>query len=70
MYSTAGHDFNHQLGFANETGQKPGFSAFRLASDGSIVRTGSDGFGPGDLYNAAWPMFEHLADGAGDWKPK
>lgn len=70
MYSSKGHDFTERLGFARDDEALPGFSTFRKADDGTIERVGSDGFGPGDLYNAAWPMFEHLAGGAGEWKPK
>jgi predicted dithiol-disulfide oxidoreductase (DUF899 family) len=70
MYSGSGHPFTEQLGFSQGDSMYPGFSTFHLNEDRSIDRISSDAFGPGDLYNAAWPMFEHLAGGPGDWSPK
>ena len=59
------------LGFASEAGfSLPGVSALRRAADGSLVRTGSAEFGPGDDYCAVWPLFDLLEGGAGDWVPR
>ena len=41
--------------------------AFR--PDGSIERTNSDYFGPGDFYNSAWHFFELLAPNPEDIEP-
>ena len=70
LYSAKGHEFSERLGFERDGSMLPGFSTFQRQEDGTIHRVSSDGFGPGDLYNAAWPMFEHLAGGPGEWGPK
>lgn len=48
----------------------PGVSALRRNADGTIVRTGTRQFGPGDDFCAIFPMFDLLQDGVGDWQPK
>lgn len=70
----AGTTFAQDLGYKGEEGQygafHPGVSAFLKRDDGSIVRTGTRRFGPGDDFCAIWPMFDLFANGAGDWAPK
>lgn len=51
-------------------GFQPGLTAFRLDDAARIVRVSTTPMGPGDLYNAAWHMFDLLADGADGWQPK
>ena len=71
VVSGAGSGFARDMGFASEDGKPwPGVSAFRRAQDGSIVRTGSAPFGPGDDFCPPWPLFDLLEGGAGDWGPK
>jgi len=71
MISAQNSPFTKELGFAMEDGNSgPGASAFHKNADGSIERTGSTWFGPGDDYCSTWPLFEMLADGIHDWEPK
>jgi len=71
VVSGAGSEFAQTMGFTSETGKPwPGISAFRRLADGSIVRTGSAPFGPGDDFCSAWPLFDLLEGGVGDWAPK
>jgi predicted dithiol-disulfide oxidoreductase (DUF899 family) len=74
MTSGAGGSFIRDAGFEeDDNGRRsywPGLSAFRRNEDGSIVRTGTDVFGPGDDYCPPWRMFDLLHGGAGDWEPK
>jgi len=74
MASGAGGEFIRAMGFdQGENGESsywPGISAFHRNTDGSIVRTGKDIFGPGDDYCPPWRMFDLLEGGAGDWEPK
>ncbi len=74
MYSGAGSDFSREMGYSLEKNgqayQLPGVSAFRKQPDGTIVRTGRDGFGPGDVYSAIWHLFALLENGAGNWEPQ
>jgi len=58
------------LGFETEKdGVWPGVSTLRKNADGSIERTASDYFGPGDFYNSAWHFFELLAPGTEEIEP-
>ncbi len=69
----SGHDsqFGKAMGFQSNDGDWwPGVSAFRRNSDGTIVRTSSTEFGPGDDFCSVWPFFDLLKDGANDWEPK
>ncbi len=71
VISGAGSSFARDMGFASPEGEPwPGVSAFRKLADGSIVRTGSAPFGPGDDFCSPWPLFDLLDGGAGDWAPK
>lgn len=72
MISSIGSSFSADLGYADPAGKwvMPGFSAFHLNDDGTIVRTGHDRFGPGDDYSAPWRLFDSLLGGVGDWEPQ
>lgn len=71
VVSGAGSSFARDMGFASEDGKPwPGVSAFHRDADGSIVRTGSAPFGPGDDFCPPWPLFDLLKGGAGDWAPR
>lgn len=79
IVSHAGGSFAKDLGFvavhrqgpnAGREGFMPGVSALRRNADGTIVRTGTRQFGPGDDFCAIFPMFDLLQDGVGDWQPK
>jgi predicted dithiol-disulfide oxidoreductase (DUF899 family) len=70
MASAAGSDFTRALGYEHDEGYMPGVSAFRRHPDGSIVRTGSDIFGPGDDYSPPWRLFDLLDGGTGEWEPR
>jgi len=70
MASAAGSDFTSALGYEHDGSYMPGVSAFRRQPDGSIVRTGSDFFGPGDDYSPPWRLFDLLEGGVGAWEPR
>jgi predicted dithiol-disulfide oxidoreductase (DUF899 family) len=71
MVSVKGSSFARDMGFEPEAGKYwPGVSAFHKSEDGTITRTGSASFGPGDEFCAVWPLLELLKDGADGWKPK
>jgi predicted dithiol-disulfide oxidoreductase (DUF899 family) len=71
MVSAASTLFSRDLQFADSEGSSlPGVSALHRNPDGTIVRTGSDEFGPGDDYSPPWRLFDLLQNGAGDWEPK
>ena len=71
MASDSSGDFTRDMGFLNEDNYwLPGYSTFVKKDDGSIQRVGQAFFGPGDLYNSAWHMFDLLDGGVGDWQPK
>lgn len=69
--SCAGSSFAADLGFEDPPGSfHPGASGFRRLPDGKIVRTSVATFGPGDVYCAAWHLFDLLPGGPGSWSPK
>jgi predicted dithiol-disulfide oxidoreductase (DUF899 family) len=70
MVSTADSPFTTDMGFRDGDQYMPGVSAFHRNTDGTIVRTGSDQFGPYDDYNSAWNLFSLLREGAGTWAPE
>lgn len=71
VVSHARTSFAKDLGYEPRPGTyMPGVSALRLATDGSIERTGSDFFGPGDDYCAVWRLFDLLGSGVNEWSPK
>ena len=70
MISDRGGKFTPDMGFkSKESGYWPGVSAFHKNEDGSIVRTGSTYFCPGDDYCPPWRYFDLLKDGAKGWEP-
>ena len=60
--------FSAPLGFGADGGIYPGMSTFRRGKDGAITRVASAKFGPGDIYNPLFHMFDLLP--AADWSPK
>ena len=71
MVSVAHSEFTRDMGFLDGDGDYwPGYSTFRRADDGRILRVGKDFFGPGDDYCGVWPMFGLLHGGAGEWHPR
>ena len=71
MASDAEGTFTREMGFLTEDGNYwPGVSAFKRGEDGTIVRTGSTYFGPGDDFCAVWPLFDLLEGGDQGWQPK
>lgn len=70
ILSATGSTFAADMGFEPEAGHLwPGVSAFRRREDGSVVRTGSSVFGPGDDFCAVWPLFDLFENGANGWEP-
>jgi predicted dithiol-disulfide oxidoreductase (DUF899 family) len=70
MCSSEGSTFKQDMGFADaERGPMPGVSVF-VKKNGKILRTASDGFGPGDDYCAAWHFLDLLPGGARGWQPQ
>ena len=61
--------FTGDMGYVRDEGFYPGISAFHKAEDGSITRTGTAVFGPGDDFCPVWPLFELLNGGAKGWEP-
>jgi len=66
--------FSTDMGFSLEKEGKryaqPGYSTFHKNPDGTVVRTGYDEFGPGDMYSSVWHFFELLQDGDNGWEPQ
>ena len=69
-FTDADNRFTDDMGFVHDGHVQPGVSAFHKNSDGSIVRTGSDMFGPGDDYCSVWPLMDLLHGGADGWEPR
>ena len=71
VVSGAGSAFAKDMGFMSPDAKPwPGVSAFHKSADGSIVRTGSAPFGPGDDFCPVWPFLDLLDNGADGWQPK
>lgn len=71
MYSVKDSPFAADMGYQNDTGgYLPGVSTFRKAADGSIYRTASASFGPGDDFCSIWHLFDLLSAGPDGWEPK
>lgn len=69
--SGAGSGFARAMGYLDQEDRAmPGVSEFHRRPDGSIVRTGTAPFGPGDDFCPTWPMFDLLQDGPAGWQPK
>ena len=63
--------FARDMGYEPEPGSYwPGVSAFNKRDDGTIVRTGTASFGPGDEFCSAWHLFDLLQDGPDEWSPR
>ncbi|MEO1131052.1 MAG: DUF899 family protein [Planctomycetota bacterium] len=62
--------FARAMGFMDDKGNPwPGASAFHKNEDGSIVRTGTVPWGPGDDFCPVWPFFDILDGGKKGWEP-
>lgn len=61
--------FSKDMGYFSD-GPEPGVSAFHKNTDGTIVRTGTAIFGPGDDFCPTWAMFDLFPNGANGWEPK
>ncbi|MBX3097627.1 MAG: DUF899 family protein [Fimbriimonadaceae bacterium] len=71
MVRDASGEFTKAMGMMDDDGDRaPGISGFRKATDGSIHRTGTTWFGPGDDFCSVWPAFELLAGGSKGWEPR
>ncbi|MCU0724714.1 MAG: DUF899 domain-containing protein [Planctomycetes bacterium] len=71
MVSDREGTFTKRAGFVDADGSPwPGVSAFRLAEDGLILRTGSAPFGPGDPFCPAYHLFGLLDGGPAGWQPR
>lgn len=71
VLSAHGTDFIKDMGFTSEKGGPlPGVSTFKRESDGRILRTAHDSFGPGDLYCSIWHLLDLLPNGQNAWEPK
>ena len=75
MVSSADTSFFTDMGFRGpsddgHTINWPGVSAFHQSDDGTITRTARSFFGPGDAFCPVWHLFDLLADGANEWRPK
>lgn len=69
--SSAGSDLSARLGFASPDGSVyPGVSALERRDNGTIVRTGSRIFGPGDDFCGLWNLFDLLPGAAAGWTPR
>jgi predicted dithiol-disulfide oxidoreductase (DUF899 family) len=67
--SDSAKEFTNDMGYIRDEGFYPGISAFHKAEDGTITRTGTAVFGPGDDFCPVWPLFELLEGGANGWEP-
>lgn len=74
MLSAHDSSFTRDMGYAFVRDGKwwmlPGFSTFRKTEDGTVVRIAHGPFGPGDPFNGAFHLFDHLQGGIGDWQAK
>jgi predicted dithiol-disulfide oxidoreductase (DUF899 family) len=70
MVSSRGTTFREDMGFASPGVLMPGVSAFHRTPDGTLTHVAHAFFGPGDLYCAAWHLFDLLPSGGGDWEPR
>ncbi len=71
MVSSQGTPFFTDMGFTDGVGDPmPGTSTFQRRADGTIVRVQRAEFGSDDQFCVAWPLFDLLADGTGDWQPQ
>lgn len=70
--SGAGSEFAAAMGYAQSGGAspRPGVSSFRREAGGDIVRIAHMPFGPGDDFCPVWPLFDLLADGPAEFKPR
>jgi predicted dithiol-disulfide oxidoreductase (DUF899 family) len=70
ILSAHGTSFFNDMGFEKNGRPQPGISTFLKQADGTVLRTASDSFGPGDDYCAIWHLFDLLPKGVNDWEPE
>ena len=70
IVSDSTREFTQAMGYIRDEGFYPGISAFHKAEDGTVTRTGTTVFGPGDDFCPVWPLFELLEGGAKGWEPR
>jgi len=71
MFSASESSFTGDMGYVSDTGgAQPGCSVFKKDDEGKILRVTHTPFGPGDLYNGIWHLFDLLDGGPGGWGPK
>ena len=71
MACDSGRGFTKEMGyFSDEHGFMPGASTFRKLADGSVVRTNTTFFGPGDDFAPIWQFWDLLDGGERAWHPK
>jgi len=71
IWSWHGTSFGREMKMADDKNSPwPGVSTFQKKSDGKIVRTGFDYFGPGDYYCSIWHILNLLPEGANGWEPQ
>lgn len=70
ILSAYGTSFINDMGFEKNGKPQPGMSTFLRKPDGSVLRTASDFFGPGDDYCAIWHLFDLLPKGVNRWEPQ
>lgn len=68
--STVGSEFSKTMGYEVNGSPMPGVSAFVKRDDGSILRTGSSPFGPGDQFCPIWHLWELLPGDPMGWAPR
>jgi predicted dithiol-disulfide oxidoreductase (DUF899 family) len=70
ILSAHGTSFIGDMGFEKNGKPQPGVSTFLRKPDGSVLRTASDFFGPGDDYCSVWHLFDLLPKGVNGWEPQ
>jgi predicted dithiol-disulfide oxidoreductase (DUF899 family) len=70
MVSHADTTFAADMGYrAADGGWRPGLTTFRKDGD-RVLRMSDASLSPGDDFCAVWHIFDLLADGRADWRPK
>lgn len=70
MFSSEGSGFTGDAGYERDGKPWPGVSTFRKNEAGEVERVAHTPFGPGDLYNPGWHLFDLLAGGPKGWQPE
>jgi len=70
MASHRGSDYLKEQGLSGDYPNVPGAVVFERKAEGSIYRTNSCVFGPGDLYCSMWNILALARLGEDDWTPQ